>query len=110
MGGFNQPQGQVQVLLNKYIWGMNPQSALDAPRICIGKNYDPTIGGVAVEEGISEETRAGLKKLGHEIDYVTGWDRGHFGRGQFIHVKHTEDGRVYSAGSDPRGDGQAVGW
>lgn len=112
MGGFMQPQGHVQVLLNMLTFKYNPQAALDAPRICIGagtpdqgKVLDRT---VYLEEGISEDVAAELRHLGHEVSIVTGYQRGLFGRGQVIRC-HVEDGRnAYSAGSDPRGDGAAV--
>jgi len=111
MGGFMQPQGHVQVLLNMLAFKYNPQAALDAPRICIGagmpdvgKVLDPT---VYMEEGISAQVADELKALGHSVEIVKGYGRGLFGRGQVIRC-HVEDGRhVYSAGSDPRGDGAA---
>lgn len=112
MGGFMQPQGHVQVLMNMLTFKYNPQAALDAPRICIGAGM-PDQGKVLdrtvyLEEGIGGDVVEGLRKLGHEVEVVRGYERGLFGRGQVIRC-HVEDGRfVYSAGSDPRGDGAAV--
>lgn len=111
MGGFMQPQGHVQVLLNMLAFKYNPQAALDAPRICIGagmpdagKVLDPT---VYLEEGISTQVADELKAMGHSVEVLKGYARGLFGRGQVIRC-HMEDGKhVYSAGSDPRGDGAA---
>lgn len=105
MGGSMQPQGHLQVAATMVDAGYNPQAALDSPRFrwLEGKR-------VAVETGrLSESTVADLRERGHEVveesDYLaTG---GHFGGGQFIY--RTEDGRLIG-GSDPRKDGQAVGY
>lgn len=114
MGGFMQPQGHVQVLLNQLIFNLTPQAALDAPRVCIGAGM-PEAGDVFdktvyLEEGIPESTVEGLKKLGHKIEVVTGMGRGLFGRGQLIrwHVDPVDGKGMWSAGSDQRGDGAAV--
>lgn len=117
-GGFMQPQGHIQVLLNMEVFGMNPQQALDAPRICIGAGM-PDLGDgqtssqtVYVEEGIREETVKGLRKLGHRVEVLEGWAREMFGRGQVIRQHWDGEGeekqRVWSAGSDLRGDGCAM--
>ena len=115
MGGFMQPQGHVQVLLNMLEFGMSPQQALDAPRFCIGPA--PTeVGEIALEEGISESTRQTLQDMGHHhVHILTGHARALFGRGQIIaqSLRQASDGstrRVYTAGSDPRADGLAVGY
>lgn len=112
MGGFMQPQGHVQVLLNMEVFGMNPQQALDAPRICVGAGMPE--GGqvmsstVYAEEGIEKEVIMGLKKLGHDVEVISGWGRGRFGRGQIIRSHHEDDQVIFSGGSDPRGDGCAM--
>ena len=111
MGGFMQPQGHVQVLSNMIDFGMTPQEALDAPRICIA---DGTCHGqVYVEEGISEETIASLAASGHAIYLkpVTDYSREVFGRGQVIQPLSPPsqvNNRVLCAGSDPRADGCAI--
>ncbi|KAI8849488.1 gamma-glutamyltranspeptidase [Chytridium lagenaria] len=107
MGGFMQPQGHVQVLLNLLHFTPTPQQSLDAPRFCI----TPVSGLVDLEEGISEEVVEGLRKLGHHVRVLKGQGRAQFGRGQMIEMKRDEGsptGFVLAAGSDPRGDGHAA--
>ncbi|KAL4797216.1 nucleophile aminohydrolase [Aspergillus venezuelensis] len=112
MGGFMQPQGHVQVLLNMLSFGFHPQAALDAPRFCIsagnaemGKGRDRT---VYLEEGIQDSVVEKLKSMGHQVKVLRGWERGMFGRGQVVRVHYDEGRLIYSAGSDLRGDGMAV--
>ncbi|KAJ5223327.1 gamma-glutamyltranspeptidase [Penicillium chermesinum] len=114
MGGFMQPQGHLQVLLNMELFGMNPQEALDAPRICISANssgekamFGPTI---SIEDGIEETVVQGLKALGHNVECLSEHDRKKFGRGQIIrrYVDPVTKTRVWSGGTDLRGDGCAM--
>lgn len=106
MGGFMQPQGHLQVVTNMVDYGMDPQEALNAPRFCI---LDGTTGGkVSLEEGIPVETMAALARIGHEVIPVASYSRIAFGKGQII-LRDPKTG-VFTAGSDPRADGQALGW
>ncbi len=124
MGGFMQPQGHVQVLLNMLLHGMDPQAALDYPRLRVeaaligarGALQNPRCAlkeavELHVEEGIPEETLAALRNFGHRVvGPVKGAARRDFGKGQIIQVKRDEGGaRVLWAGSDGRGDGMALG-
>ena len=112
MAGFMQPQGHVQVLCNMIHCRMNPQAALDAPRFCINAATDEDgviDANVLIEDGVSEDVIAALRKLGHKVEVVKHWQRGAFGRGQVIRSHVDADGqRVLSGGSDPRGDGAAI--
>lgn len=112
MGGFMQPQGQIQVLLNLLHHGFTVQDALDAPRFCIGAGMAGPEGAtseVYLEQGIDPKVAEGLRKMGHQITLVEGWGRLQFGRGQVIQKVANESGKmVWAAGSDLRADGQAV--
>jgi len=101
MGGFMQPQGHVQVLLNIVDFNMGVQRALDAPRF----NYIQG-SGCAFEPGISPSIRQELANKGH---YIVKRDdpSQQFGGGQAITV-HPQT-KALIAGSDPRKDGCAIG-
>jgi gamma-glutamyltranspeptidase/glutathione hydrolase len=106
MGGFMQPQGHVQVIVNMVDYEMNPQEALDAPRFFI---QDGTSSGIVLlEDEITLPVISQLAAMGHEVVPVSGWSRVGFGKGQIIH-RNPETG-VLTAGSDPRADGCAIGW
>jgi gamma-glutamyltranspeptidase/glutathione hydrolase len=106
MGGFMQPQGHVQVLVNLLDDGLNPQDTLDQPRFCIEDGTSK--GEVAMEQGIAEETLSRLAEMGHRVHLTTGYNRAIFGRGQII-LRDPATG-VLCAGSDPRADGCAMTW
>jgi gamma-glutamyltranspeptidase/glutathione hydrolase len=121
MGGFMQPQGHLQVLSNMVDRGMDPQAALDHPRWCLkgvgsergaGSVLDAVLGVEAASDGSDDEPRKwalanALAARGHEVERVDGVNgRGLFGRGQII--ARDEHGVLWG-GSDPRGDGCALG-
>lgn len=117
MGGFMQPQGHVQVLLNMLEFGCDPQVALDLPRFSLGDSnsmYTPAsiFNAIRLEEGIPNSVVSELKALGHSAELVSGHERSMFGRGQVISQGSwwrsgldDRDKQVYWAGSDPRADG-----
>lgn len=120
MGGFMQPQGHIQVLLNK-LRGFSSQSALDAPRFCISAGLpDASVKAAAsagdinseiyFEEGIAPEVVEELRAMGHRCEVAAGYQRAILGRGQIIQAIRDPSGRrVWACGSDLRGDGFALG-
>ena len=95
MGGFMQPQGHVQVMVNTLEYGLGPQAALNAPR------WRWTEGlNVELERGMPPEIALELQKRGHQV--VSEADSGGFGCGQIIW--RDRDGTLIG-GSDPRADG-----
>lgn len=94
MGGFMQPQGHLQVVMNMVDYKMDPQSALDAPRF----RWDEKLK-VSVENTFDSYKAQKLQQKGHHINIdLYG---GGFGRGQII-IKE-ENG--YKAGTETRCDG-----
>ena len=103
MGGFQQPQGHLQVMVNMVDFGLDPQEALNALRFGV-KPGD----GVYLEEGIPRTVVDGLQSRGHNVFLVEGYERYAMGGGQIIE-RDPESGAL-RGGSEPRKDGMAIGW
>ena len=110
MGGDMQPQGHVQILINLLDFGMNLQEAGDAPRFHHGGSSEPTGtkmtsgGTVHLESGVPENVRRGLVRRGHRLAHTIGI----YGGYQAI-ARDPKTG-VYSAASESRKDGCAIGY
>ena len=77
MGGYMQPQGHVQVVMNLVDFHLNPQQALDAPRWQWMRD-----GRVTVEKRFDPALAEALRGLGHTVSIDP--DTPSFGRGQMI--------------------------
>jgi gamma-glutamyltranspeptidase/glutathione hydrolase len=97
MGGSYQPMGQVQFLVNHYVYGMDVQEAIDGARLM------PLNGEVTVEAGIAAATRDGLASRGHRLRQADS----PLGGAQAISIDGLTG--LLSGGSDPRKDGLALG-
>ena len=104
MGGFMQPQGHLQVLVNMVDYGLDPQAALDAPRFQVDRKGGPE---VQIETAVPAATRKALAQIGHEVVRERTFSPG-FGGGQVIAID-PETGVLWG-GSEPRKDGCAVGF
>jgi gamma-glutamyltranspeptidase/glutathione hydrolase len=98
MGGAYQPVGHTHVLTNMIDYGMDPQEALDCPRVFhVGGRLD-------CERGIPAATMQALGALGHPVARPEmPW-----GGGQIIRIDWRNGTLV--GGSDPRKDGMALGY
>jgi len=110
MGGFFQPQGHAQVLMNIVDFGMSPQQAGEQPRVAHSESSQPTGskmvngGTVGFERGIRDEAKLKLAYMGHRVRPSTGAWGGYQG------IWRQDAPLRYYAGSDPRKDGCAVGY
>jgi gamma-glutamyltranspeptidase/glutathione hydrolase len=99
MGGTMQPQGHTQVMVRIADYDQSPQAACDGPRFRVIQGMN-----VSVEDGFPSATLDELQHRGHRLIAVDDYNQ--FGCAQLIW--QLDDG--YFTASDPRRDGQAVGF
>lgn len=110
MGGDMQAQGHAQVLVDVLDLGANVQAATDMARF----HHSQTRNVLSLESPLFRLVGAELSDMGHHVRAVNGAGLGGAQIILFTPVPGTGGrgrlGGFYRGGSDPRKDGEAVGW
>ena len=121
MGGSQQAQGHVQVLVDMIDLGANPQAASDAARF----THSQATNTLSLESNLYNLVGARLQAMGHKVESANGEDMGGFqaiwflpptaaaaapGAAPAAAAAEQPIAGVYRAASDHRKDGEAVGW
>jgi gamma-glutamyltranspeptidase/glutathione hydrolase len=109
-GGDSQPQWNVQTLSALVDGGLDVQAAIEIPRWTVWPGtYPADIGNpfeLRVEDRLGDETIATLERRGHRVRRLGPWGEG---RAHQAIARDPATG-VLAAGSDPRGEGIALGF
>jgi gamma-glutamyltranspeptidase/glutathione hydrolase len=101
MGGDGQPQTQSALFTRTILFGMDPASAVAAPRWLLGRTWGQTSDTLKLESRFPESVFDSLAAMGHVVERVGDYDAvvGHAGA-----LLRGADGSL-EGGSDPRSDG-----
>lgn len=107
MGGEGQPQTQAALVTRIVDYGFSVQEAIEAPRWLHGRTWGASSNDLKIEGRVPENVTAELTKRGHPVNVVDDYTdtMGHAGA---ILIDPTTN--VLHGGTDPRGDGSAVGY
>ncbi len=107
-GADGQPQTHIQVMTSVFDFGLDIQSAIEAPRWLSGRYLvDQPEGFLTMEGRFSHQVVEELRRRGHQLNVTDSW-------AQIMGCAHgiivdPENG-LRMGGSDPRSDGAAIGY
>ncbi|MFC0471141.1 gamma-glutamyltransferase [Halalkalibacter kiskunsagensis] len=106
MGGEGQPQTQATLVTRIIDYQFDVQAAIEAPRWLYGRTWGAGSNNVKIESRVPKQTVSSLETLGHDVEMVDEFTdiMGHAGA-ILINTNNIKLG-----GSDPRGDGLALGY
>ncbi len=110
-GGDNQDQALVQILLNMVEFGMNPEAAIEAPRmqtrhlVSSFDNHAMNPGDLILDERIAVSVYGSLTERGHRTSGASRWNSG----ANPVAIRVLPSG-VIEAGADPWGYRIAQAW
>ena len=112
-GGDAQVQGMLQVFLNIIEFGMEPQEAIEAPRV-ISHSFPNSFwphgslpGEVTVETRIAPPVREALRGRGHLVKDDDDWSAG---VSRVCAITVDPETGTRTGGADPRSTSYAIGW
>jgi gamma-glutamyltranspeptidase/glutathione hydrolase len=111
-GGDVQTQAMLQVFLNINLFGMEPQEAVEAPRVAsysFPSSFEPHAyhpGRLNLENRIDKPTGEALGQLGHKVEWWPEWT---WMAGAVCTIVADQQTGVLKAGADPRRPSYAVG-
>jgi gamma-glutamyltranspeptidase/glutathione hydrolase len=104
MGGDQQDQWQLQFFLNRVVFEMPLQKAIEAPKFSsehfpgFFHPHDSFLNRLRIEESVGPSILEGLKQRGHEVDAAPSWTEGFL-----CATERNLSTGVMEAGADPRG-------
>ena len=108
-----QPQAMVQLLVNLIDFGMEPQAAIEAPRVAsfnFPRSSSPhpySPGLVNAESRISPDVLAQLSRLGHRVEPWGDWEPR---AGSLCTIVVDHERGLLTGAADPRRLAYAIGW
>ena len=112
-GGDAQVQGMLQVFLNIVEFGMDPQVAIEAPRVVTHSHpnsfwpHTAQPGVAMVESRIEATVRQGLSERGHKVQDQEAWSGG---VSRVCAITIDPETGMRAGGADPRGACYTIGW
>ena len=112
-GGDVQSQAMAQVLFNRRVFGMDLQSAIEAPRFSsysYPSSFEPHDyypGRLNLEGRIADKTGEALAALGHKVEW---WPDMIWRAASLCAIEVDQDRGVLHAAADPRRPAYALGW
>ena len=112
-GGDVQSQAMAQFLYNRYVFGMDLQEAIEAPRFSTYsypssfEPHDYYPGRLNLEGRIPEETGEALSELGHKVEW---WPDMIWRAASLCAIEVDQERSVLHAAADPRRPAYALGW
>ena len=103
-GAHWQVQTNLQILTNVLEFGLDPQSAIEAPRFTVGDQLDVGNPTVKIESRVGERVINELRELGHTVEAIGPWDSG----GAVQLIARDPDSGMYRGATEVRRPGNTV--